>query len=142
MGTNYYAVETGLRKLRNPEKIHIGKSSGGWCFSLHVVPERGFKTWSAWKKFLIKSTVEIIDEYGQTHSFEDFVATVENRSWGNDFEAQIPEVYLPNYSSWEVFFARNYAEAGPYGLLRHKVDGRHCVGNGKGTYDYIAGEFS
>ena len=136
MGTNYYAVETGQKKL------HVGKSSGGWCFSLHIVPEQGFKTWSAWKKFLSKATVEITDEYGQTHSFEDFVATVENRSWGNDFEAQIPASVSYWYPSWDVFFARNCAKPGPNGLLRHLVDGRHCVGNGRGTYDYLVGEFS
>lgn len=141
MGTNYYAVETGWKKVRHPEKKHIGKSSGGWCFSLHVYPEEGLKTWSAWKKLLSKSSFEIYDEYGQLHSFEDFLDTVESRSWGNDFEKPIPSVF-PQYKSWEEFFTRNYAEPGPNGLLRHKIDGTHCIGHGKGTYDYLIGEFS
>jgi hypothetical protein len=36
----------------------------------------------------------------------------------------------------------NYSERGPNFLLRHRVNGRHCIGHGPGTYDYIAGEFS
>ena len=27
-------------------------------------------------------------------------------------------------------------------LLRHRVDGIHCIGNGEGTYDFIRGDFS
>ena len=28
------------------------------------------------------------------------------------------------------------------GTKRHNVDGRFCIGNGPGTYDYIVGDFS
>ena len=46
------------------------------------------------------------------------------------------------YNSWEHFHAENNSERGDNNLLRHRVDGRHCVGNGEGTWDYIIGEFS
>ena len=43
MGTNYYfedSSEVCECCGRGAESLHIGKSSGGWCFSLHVMPER------------------------------------------------------------------------------------------------------
>jgi hypothetical protein len=36
MSTNYYLHEY---VSTDPKILHIGKSSGGWCFSLHVVEE-------------------------------------------------------------------------------------------------------
>lgn len=36
----------------------------------------------------------------------------------------------------------NNFEPGPNGLVRHRVDGRHCIGHGDGTWDLITGEFS
>ena len=36
----------------------------------------------------------------------------------------------------------NYAEPGPNGLVRAKINGVHCIGHGEGTWDYITGEFS
>jgi len=86
MGTNYYlqkksgTCQTCGHCSEDPK--HIGKSSGGWCFSLHVYPEENI------------TTVTIVNEYGETIS------------------------------------------------PRHRVDGKHCVGHGEGTWDYIIGEFS
>jgi hypothetical protein len=55
MGTNYYSVRRGVEELDSDafwalrdedsdDCLHIGKSSLGWCFSLHVIPERGINT--------------------------------------------------------------------------------------------------
>ena len=46
------------------------------------------------------------------------------------------------YSSQADFHEKNHSEDGPNGLLRHKIDGTHCIGHGEGTYDYTIGEFS
>jgi hypothetical protein len=35
MGTNYYLVNK-----ETDERLHIGKSSGGWCFALRVHHDR------------------------------------------------------------------------------------------------------
>ena len=41
MGTNYYLHKKPPCEAcgHEPAPLHIGKSSGGWCFSLHVIPE-------------------------------------------------------------------------------------------------------
>jgi hypothetical protein len=97
MGTNYYLTNTHCKcckrsreectsehwlkretLLSTPEvKLHIGKSSGGWCFSLHVIPSLGLNTLDDWEllieEVLDRSKCEdtpdrpfwsIIDEYG------------------------------------------------------------------------------
>lgn len=40
MGTNYYYYQDVCPHCGKPDKkLHIGKSSGGWYFSLHIIPE-------------------------------------------------------------------------------------------------------
>lgn len=135
MGTNYYAHVKGnplLRWIVEPEKVHIGKSSGGWVFSLHVkqnVGDEFVSTWADWKRVLQKKNVDIYDEYDQLIDKRTFFAVVEKRSWNRP----VPDTFD---------YERNHAVPGPNGLIRHKVDGRHCIGHGEGTWDYIIGEFS
>ena len=133
MGTNYYfypfkqCPECG----REVERVHIGKSSGGWCFALHVMPEEGVNTWSDWQDFFKNYKESYIkDEYGQRITVDELKSVVEDRKWDR----------VRSWSLQEL--ARNSAEPGPNGLVRHKIDGTHCVGHGDGTYDYILGEFS
>ena len=131
MGTNYY--------LRLPTQkcptcghgedveLHIGKSSGGWCFALHVVPERGLNTLNDWRN-LWDHYGEIRNEYGDVVTREDLEDIITKRSWPREPEA------MSHYGP--------YAERGPGNLMRHKTDGVHCIGHGDGTWDYIQGEFS
>ena len=133
MGTNYYLVKgehapeghfehplNGFLKhgTGRPPMIHVGKSSGGWCFSLHVYPEHGIKTLSDWKAFaptLLLEGWRVEDEYGEQHTLDELWLVVERVGW-----------------------ARNDGEP----LLRHDIAYGHCVGHGEGFYDYITGEFS
>lgn len=86
MGTNYY-IKTG-RKIKRTcptcnhthleeEKYHIGKSSWGRYFTLHVDREHhltDLKTWLAFlKKALRKPKSGIFDEYGEAVTLEDMV---------------------------------------------------------------------
>lgn len=129
MGTNYYAKINACPCCGHTEEgVHIGKSSGGWCFALHVAPEYGLTDWDKWQEFLTKPNVTIEDEYHTSISLRELKEVVENRSWG----------YCRGDWEYEV----NHAELGPNNLVRCKVDGRHCVGQGEGTWDLIAGEFS
>lgn len=50
MGTNYYLHTKPDCECcgRGFEPLHIGKSSGGWCFSLHVMPEDNINTLDDW----------------------------------------------------------------------------------------------
>lgn len=133
MGTNYYMMK-GVRVAEadydhplsavirygsgRPAEIHIGKSSGGWCFSLHVYPGFGVHTLADWKAFASRLVAEgwrVEDEYGDEHTLDELWPVVERVGWKRQ-------------------------DGQP--LLRHKVAEGHCVGNGEGLYDYIVGDFS
>jgi hypothetical protein len=55
----------------------------------------------------------IEDEYGGTVTFQELISEVTERRWKGSSE-----------------------------LRRSKIDGFHCVGHGKGTWDYLIGDFS
>lgn len=133
MGTNYYFYrdkpcgECG----REVESVHIGKSSGGWCFTLHVIPEDSINTWNDWlDMFANYKDSYIKDEYGQRISLPEFIRVVSEREWKSKRQ-------------WtEKEFTDNHAVAGPNGLVRYQISDGICVGHGEGTYDYCIGEFS
>jgi len=128
MGTNYYLKTApceccGLHDERNT--MHIGKSSYGWCFALHV---------GKW--------LNDTDAAPEAHSLEDWQALWGREGWViiDEYEKIIePEEML------RIIMMRGgqygYAKEG-YEAGRHTIDGKHCLGHGPGTYDYIAGEFS
>jgi hypothetical protein len=142
MGTNYYLhsdpkVCPTCGHDSGPEPLHIGKSSGGWCFSLHVEPgqpdhPQSLEDWiAAWSA----PGAHIRNEYGEGIEPERMLSTITERKWSRDG--------LPHgYESWDEFHRRNGSVAGPNGLIRSRPDGLHCVGHGPGTWDLIAGEFS
>jgi hypothetical protein len=135
MGINYYfyskppCPHCGLLG----DKVHIGKSSYGWCFSLHVAHQPPHYDeenlpfdWDGWKELIKSGYVQ--DEDGAPVTAEDMINIVECRTgskivWSDDM------------------YAMNSAVPGPANLARHAL-GRHCVGHGTGTWDYIVGTFS
>lgn len=143
MGTNYYSVKRGFDyetidsfwDVRGTEDcIHIGKSSGGWCFSLHVVPEMGINTYEDWVRMFIDPDRIIMNEYGDVVPFTDMIATITNRG--------SPARAAAGYGTPD-FMEKNHAVPGPRGLVRHRIDRENgCIGHGEGTFDYITGEFS
>lgn len=141
MGTNYYFMTLGKYcgecGRGDFQKYHIGKSSGGWCFGLHVIPKVGIKTWNDWKDFIKREKdneeledAYIVDEYGSHLELEDLEKVVEQRKWDKG--------PAKNYE----WLKRNQACRGPNGLVRHFIDGKFCIGHGEGTWDYLVGEFS
>lgn len=140
MGTNY---EIKIKKqdvmeilsLDDPyDYYHLGKSSGGWVFSLKIYPLDGIHNWDDWLKIFETRVVHIWDEYDRPVSVEDFITTVTDRSWGRN--------NIGNAQDFKEYCHRNRCLPGPNGLMRHIIDGRHCTGHGGGTYDYMIGEFS
>lgn len=127
MGTNFYWIENECphcERHDESDKRHIGKSSAGWCFSLHVYPEDGINTLDDWKE-IWKRPGRIMDEYGESIALVDMIARITDRAWGGD--------------KWgPLALAENHAVEGPNGLARHTYN---CVGH-EGTCDYITGEFS
>lgn len=114
--------------------LHIGKSSGGWHFSLHVYPDsldnRGFdkviNTLDDWLPLLKEGL--IVNEYNTIITYEEMLEIITKRSWKRD-------------KSVTFDYTSNGAEEGFNGLVRHQI-GDFCVGHGSGTWDYIVGEFS
>jgi hypothetical protein len=135
MGTNYYAEQAAGEACSHcgrsdvAERLHIGKSSAGWCFSLHVIPERGLNSLEDWKEYLRQPNITIEDEYGRRHTLSELLDRITNR-------AQAVRS-APNAQ----FLRENNAVPGPSGLVRHKID-RYCIGHGEGTWDLLTGEFS
>ena len=162
MGTNYYLIQKNtdrdesceVSKMLDPSHtlMHIGKSSGGWCFSLHVYPERQIHNWDNWKSFLqteyLESEAEfvLVDEYYQSISLSYLFTVIEDRSNSTTWEEHEqyvtdPQSLFGRYNSLQAYLDKNGAIKGPNNLMRHKIDGNHCIGHGEGPYDYIIGEF-
>lgn len=132
MGTNFYLHD------RDPcdccgrpfSRLHIGKSSAGRAFSLHVIPEEGIHGLKDWEARWSHPHVRIEDEYGQILTPQEMHDRIANRSW------------CAREPLGEAWYRETRAEAGPNGLARSVADGVYCVGHGPGTWDLIAGEFS
>lgn len=112
MGTNYYVRYNICDKCGRYDEWHIGKSGGGWCFSLHVEPESGVDDLEDVKKIMDEG--EIYNEYGDQIDIFTMLKIITDR-W--------------DYQSI-------------HGLKRHEIDYWHCIGHGNGDYDLIIGEFS
>ncbi len=140
MGTNYYLTNESEKPHCDNctcfPRLHIGKSSAGWCFSLHVIPESGINSLDDWKRKFSEPGAVIYSEYDKVVSVENMLQNIEGRSSNNDFEKR-PAMY----ATWLDFHRQNDSQPGPNNLLRHKI-GRHCIGHGEGTWDLIPGEFS
>jgi hypothetical protein len=135
MGTNYYVMENYCGHCQRGDELHIGKSSGGWCFALQTYPDRGLGTLGDWRIFL--DGKEIRDEYGDAVTMDALVRTITERS-----HAAARAQWWLGYASADEWYQQNHAEPGPNGLARHRIDGHHCIGHGEGTWDYMRGEFS
>jgi hypothetical protein len=131
MGTNYY-LERDIcpHCKRSDERLHIGKSSAGWCFALHIDAEEGINSLDDWKALWSAPDARIVDEYGRETSPEEMLEKITERAWPQRDRERSHQ-----------FYADNHAEPGPNNLIRHAI-GRHCVGHGDGTWDLVPGEFS
>jgi hypothetical protein len=138
MGTNYYTVKKGVEEMDSEafwasrgseDNLHIGKSSAGWCFSLHIIPELNIHDLPGWVPYLLDQDRLIVNEYREVVTYEQMLAIITDRK-SNRSCTWTPEMY-----------DRNYAEPGPNNLVRHSM-GRGCYRQGAGTWDCIKGEFS
>jgi hypothetical protein len=153
MGTNYFV--RGLHRIVDwnvlvaPDVLHLGKSSMGWTFALHIHPDFGINTLTDWKVLLESAEVCIVDEYGKIHKdHARFVREfIEERERDDDRprseEEKRRQARRFGLDSWQALLEQNNAiELPTSGMWRRRIDGRHCVGNGDGTYDLCIGEFS
>lgn len=82
MGTNYYVETECCPACKRPgAKLHIGKSSAGWCFALHVDADEGINSLEDWQHIWSAPGSRIVDEYGREHTAEDMLRTITQRVW-------------------------------------------------------------
>jgi hypothetical protein len=137
MGTNYYLRRQCCPCCKRGNDIHIGKSSGGWHFSLHIHPEEGINNLDNWRLVVSDPESRIFNEYDEELSPETLWEIITERSNQQGWDSK----RWYGYRSEEEFHSSNDSERGLNCLLRHKI-GSRCVGHGPGTYDYITGDFS
>lgn len=130
MGTNYYVRDIFPSPSPQETALHIGKSSAGWVFALHVIPEEGLLDLKDWEKFWSEQGREIRNEYEEVLTPEEMKAVITERSWVRK---------TPRPADFHKF---NYSEDGPNGLVRYRLNAPGCMGHGEGTWDLIEGEFS
>ncbi len=144
MGTNYYLKENPkppCKCCKRPfERAtrHIGKSSMGWCFALHVYPEEGIRYLQDWIPLFSQPGYVIEDEYGKAVEPDEMLACIERRGQYRPDRSVVPH----GYHSMQHFYDMNHAMPGPQGFLRAKIMDGHCIGHGHGPWDFIVGEFS
>jgi len=138
MGTNFYHhTDTSNRcphcdRYDSGDVTHIGKSSCGWCFALHVTDE--IRSLDDWQREWAKGG-RIVDEYGAELTPDEMLDRIMNRDGLPFTPSEMPF----GYPSEIVAMKRNHAKPGPRNLWRHAS--RNCVGHGDGTWDLIEGEF-
>ena len=78
MGINYHIQFEACKHcgLSRPE-YHIGKSSGGWTFSLHVDPDNGIHDLD--DVISLCKLGKIVDEYEDVLSIEQLLGIIKNR---------------------------------------------------------------
>jgi hypothetical protein len=118
------------------EQIHLGKSSYGWVFALHVYPNAGVRSWDDVQtlcRVLTENGWVLVDEYGDNLSVEDFIAVVTDRDPIEPSDERTP---------YSRAVADDSLYDGVVGLWRSRPDGQYCLGNGTGTWDFHFGSFS
>ena len=122
MGTNYYiqmkttSDERALlhRLKTTPERLHLGKSSAGWQFSF-----QGFKSsWDTeplldgkivtsfddWMDVLDSGKFDIVDEYGDFKSVEEFKNLVASKREGKNHAETFPRDSLVDSGGYSITF--------------------------------------
>ena len=118
MGTNYYLrTEICPHCDREKERIHVGKSSGGWPFLF-----RGYRKWPPdglphpiitareWREFLTAAEARggaLYDEYGQRQELTEFWAHIERKRAETEGPSLSPQ-YQHGEREYEWFDAEGY----------------------------------
>jgi hypothetical protein len=132
MSTNYFYREDTCNTCGRSDKRHIGKSSLGWCFGLHVYPDDGIHTLEDWVARFERGG-QIETEYGEVLTTEQMVEVIRRDN---------PKLSREGFDfPDEGWFQSNHAERGPKGLYRHRVDHCYCIGHGEGAWDHMLGDF-
>lgn len=141
MGTSYYLFEKEPCKCcgRDFPAKHIGKSSVGWVFALHVIPEENINDIDDWVKLWSQPKAIIKDEYDRVITAHRMLEIIKNRNHAEYWDNKPQKPF--GYNNWWEFHKENESFEGPNGLLRGRLSDR-CIKHGNGTWDCYTGEFS
>lgn len=150
VGTNYYLdLKVCEHCGRGGDRIHIGKSSVGWVFALHVYPDRGIRDLEDYLPLFEAEGSKITDEYGKPVTAWEMRCNIMARARIVD-KAKSSEAKIklgiygdPKYDfESEGWYAHNHAVKGPMGLARGAmVTDRHGpTKHGAGTWDCYEGQ--
>ena len=83
MGTNYEVATKACPTCGHYEILHIGKSSGGWCFALHVFPGQSHlpQNLEDWKRLWEQEGNVITNEYGEQLTPRQMEGIVLREKW-------------------------------------------------------------
>ena len=141
MGTNYYIRQKECQHCHHrPDDIHIGKSSAGWVFALHVDDQ--FKCLDDYINYVKDNDLKIHNEYDEEIDVDSFKSICLDRGMSITIE-QSTNCHNHLYKTTltvQQYLDRNHAVEGPRNLLRSKIDG-HCIGY-DGDIDLIQSDFS
>ena len=148
MGTNYYLhIKKPDQKVVTPMSFntyHIGKSSYGWAFSLHVDEYEGVNSLQDLKNKILEAgeNATIQDEYGNIFTLDELLSVILDRSWGNYCASE--EEFKTSKHMFPDDFLTSTRHKIYKSMRRHTIDGRFCVGwsSEEETYDLIKGSFS
>lgn len=120
------------------DKLHIGKSSFGWNFSLCIYPTLNIYNLKDWIELFDNSEYEILDEEDRVVSKEEMLSTItERKSFSFDEYSTLEEFeksVVDNYNNlekklqgtprivknYDEYLEKNNAYRGKNGLLGHK----------------------
>lgn len=133
MGTNFYLQGEQCshcgQELPSKPRRHIGKSSAGWAFGLHVYPDEGIHELWDWAALWDAPGARIEDEYGRPVTpYEMLKIVVFKRQ-------ELRQNDKFNH-------AENQSEPTYNGLVRPRLKGQYCDGHGHATWSKFAGDFS
>lgn len=137
MGTNYYWHRNPCTSCGHPEEVaHIGKSSGGWAFALHVnftlQSGRAVNDLHDWKHLFQAPGSRIVDEYDRIVSAKEMVLIITDR------KAEPITTPPVGYSSIESFCLCNVAVIGQQNLLFPRA----AYAPPQATWYHAVGDFS
>ena len=94
MGTNYYARIDACpvcTRCDPADDMHIGKSSGGWAFALHVDPSEGVCDLEDWLEIFYDPTVSLWREDGKRLTPDQMLVVITNRDPLNSLRLKLSD---------------------------------------------------
>lgn len=130
MSTEYY-----LQNKESKEWRPLGRSSVGWTFAFHPIPEWGIGSYEDFMLVVISDLYLIMDEYDRVITWQEFDRIVRDRKTSKDWDS---EWYNRGYyyKSEHDFHISNNSCRGPNGLLRRNLS-EYVIGYGEGTWDLV-----